>query len=209
VDEETITDMWFNACLLDWTAQSDLWARWAKTLNQGREVHVRGRDTDLTFSVKGRTWAPAVGNSNMPDGEISTSPVVSSVNGYITFEFPGVLGGRLVQDIHLRWRDGELVEARSSTNQDFLDAVVHTDPGAGKIGEFAFGTNPEVTHFCKDILIDEKIGGTIHIALGRAYPDRGGRNESAIHWDIVKDTRQEGEVTLDGEIIFKDGEMLL
>ena len=209
VDDETITDMWFNACLLDWPGLSQQWNRWAETLNQGRQVRLVGKDTDLSFSVKGRTWAPAVGISNMPDGEISTAPVAGSVNGYITFEFPGVLGGRLVDDIHLRWVDGALVEARSSTNQDFLNAVVHTDPGAGRIGEFAFGTNAEVTHFCKDILIDEKIGGTIHIALGRAYPDRGGTNESAIHWDIIKDTRHEGEVTLDGELIFKDGEMLL
>jgi aminopeptidase len=209
VDEETITDMWFNACLLDWPALDRQWSRWAERLDRGQEVHVLGRGTDLTFSVAGRTWAPAVGISNMPDGEISTAPVESSVNGTIAFEFPGVLGGRLVHDIRLTWKDGELVEAHASTHQDFLDAVLHTDPGASRIGEFAFGTNPEVTHFCKDILIDEKIGGTLHIALGRAYPDRGGTNASAIHWDIVKDTRREGEVRLDGELIFKDGRMLL
>jgi aminopeptidase len=209
VDEETITDMWFNACLLDWPALDREWSRWCERLDRGKQVHVVGRGTDLSFSVEGRTWSPAVGISNMPDGEISTAPVEGTVNGTITFEFPGVLGGRLVHDICLTWRDGELIEARSSTNQDFLDAVVHTDAGAGRIGEFAFGTNPEVTHFCKDILIDEKIGGTLHIALGRAYPGRGGTNESAIHWDIVKDARQEGEVRLDGELIFKDGRMLL
>lgn len=208
-DEETITDMWFNACLLDWPEVSQEWKRWADILNQGKDVHVLGKNTDLTFSVEGRTWSPAVGISNMPDGEIATSPVTSSVNGYISFEFPGVLAGRLVDDIFLRWKDGELVEATASTNEDFLRSVVNTDAGASKIGEFAFGTNPEITHFCKDILIDEKIGGTIHMALGRAYPRTGGLNESAIHWDIIKDTREEGEITLDGELIFKDGEILL
>jgi aminopeptidase len=209
VDEETMVDMWFDACLLDWPRVSARWKDWAETLGEGSEVHVVAEDTDLTLSVEGRSWSPGVGVSNMPDGEIATSPVVSSVNGYISFDLPGVLGGRLVEDIFLRWEDGELVEASASTNEDFLNAVVNTDPGASKIGEFALGTNPEVTHFCKDILIDEKMGGTIHIGLGRAYPKTGGVNDSAIHWDIIKDTRQEGEIYLDDELIFKDGEILL
>jgi aminopeptidase len=209
VDEETITDMWFNACLLDWPQVSAKWKRWAEILGEGKQVHILAEDTDLSFSVEGRSWSPAVGIANMPDGEIATSPVTSTVNGHITFDLPGVLAGRLVDDIFLRWEDGELVEASASTNEDFLQAVIETDEGASKIGEFALGTNPEVTHFCKDILIDEKIGGTIHIALGRAYPRTGGVNDSAIHWDIIKDTRQEGEITLDDELIFKDGEILL
>lgn len=209
VDEETITDMWFNACLLDWPEVGKEWGRWAEILNKGKQVRLVAKNTDLTFSVEGRTWSPALGFSNMPDGEIATSPVTSTVNGQISFEFPGVLGGRLVDNITLRWKEGELVEATSSTHQDFLTAVVHTDPGASKIGEFALGTNPEVTTFCKDILIDEKIGGTIHIALGRAYPSTGGTNQSAIHWDIIKDTRKEGEIYLDGALIFKNGKVLL
>jgi aminopeptidase len=114
-----------------------------------------------------------------------------------------------MHDIRLRWKNGRLVDATASTNQDFLQAVVRTDAGAGLIGEFAIGTNPEVKYFCKDILLDEKIGGTIHIALGRAYPNVGGTNQSAIHWDIIKDTRQEGEIYLDGKLIFKDGKVLL
>jgi aminopeptidase len=114
-----------------------------------------------------------------------------------------------VNDIRFEWENGTLVSATSSTNQDFLRAIVNTDPGASKIGEFALGTNPEVTHFCKDILIDEKIGGTMHIAMGRAYPRTGGKNKSAIHWDIIKDIRQEGQIFLDGELIFENGEILL
>lgn len=209
VDEQTITDMWFNACLLDWPTVDRKLSRWCEALNGGHQVRVLGKGTDLSFSLEGRTWDAAVGTSNMPDGEISTAPVTGTEDGIISFEFPGVLGGRLVHDMVLRWEKGTLVEARSSTNQDFLQSVVTTDPGASQIGEFAFGANPEVTHFCKDILIDEKIGGTIHIALGRAYPRHGGTNESAIHWDIIKDTRQEGEVWLDGKLIFKDGAVLL
>ena len=209
VDKTTIMDMWFNACLLDWPKESKQWEIWAEKLNKGKQVRVLGKGTDLSFSVEDRTWSVASGQGNMPDGEIATSPVTSSVNGHIYFEFPGVLGGRLVHDIRLTWEDGVLVEATSSTNQDFLTEVVNTDPGASKIGEFALGTNNEVTHFCKDILIDEKIGGTMHIALGRAYPKTGGKNNSAIHWDIIKDIRKQGEIYLDGELIFEKGKILL
>lgn len=209
VDQNTIMDMWFNACLLDWPNVSKTWHTWADKLNQGKTVRVLGKGTDLTFSVDGRTWDVAKGTSNMPDGEIATSPVTSTVNGHIYFDFPGVLGGRLVEDIRLEWENGELVSATSSTNQDFLQSVVKTDYGASRIGEFAIGTNNEITHFCKDILIDEKIGGTIHIALGRAYPRTGGRNQSAIHWDIVKDMREEGQIFLDDQLIFEKGKVLL
>lgn len=209
VDHETITEMFFNACLLDWPSLSREWRRWAGQLERGKEIRVVGRDTDLRFSVEGRTWAVADGRSNMPDGEVCTSPEETTVDGKISFEFPAVLGGRLVHDLRLRWEKGRLVEAVSSSNQDFLQAVLQTDEGAGQIGEFAFGANPELTHFCKDILLDEKIGGTVHIALGRAYPETGGANRSAIHWDIIKDLRREGEVYLDGILIFAKGQMLL
>lgn len=209
VDEETITDMYFNACLLDWPAVSQEWRRWAAILDQGEQVRVLGKETDLSFSLAGRTWEVADGHINMPDGEIATSPVESTLDGTIYFDFPGVLGGRLVHDIRLTWEKGKLVEATSSTNQDFLRSVVNTDPGASLIGEFAIGTNPEIKHFCKDILIDEKIDGTIHTALGRAYPQVGGTNQSAIHWDIVKDMRQEGEIYMDGKLIYQKGKVLL
>ena len=208
-DEETITDMFFNACLLDWPTVSQEWCKWAEVLNQGKQVRVVGKGTDLSFSIEGRTWDVADGHWNMPDGEIATAPVESSLNGSIYFNYPGVLGGRLVHDIRLSWENGRLVNASSSTNQDFLQSILKTDAGASLIGEFAIGTNPEVKHFCKDILIDEKIDGTIHIALGRAYPKVGGTNQSSIHWDIIKDMRQEGEIFLDGKLIYQNGKMLL
>lgn len=209
VDQETITDMFFNACLLDWPTASREWCKWAEVLNQGKQVRVVGKGTDLSFSIEGRTWDVADGHWNMPDGEIATAPVESTLNGSIYFDYPGVLGGRLVHDIKLSWENGRLVNASSSTNQDFLQSIVKTDAGASLIGEFAIGTNPEVKHFCKDILIDEKIDGTIHIALGRAYPKVGGTNQSSIHWDIIKDMRQEGEIYLDGKLIYQNGKMLL
>jgi aminopeptidase len=209
MDEETITDMFFSACLLDWSEISEKWNRWATLLSQGSEIRILGYKTDLHFSVKGRSWQVANGKINMPDGEIMTSPDDSTVEGEIYFKFPGVLGGRLMYDVHLQWQKGELVKATSSTHQDFLQSTIQSDPGASRIGEFAFGTNPEVKYFCKDILLDEKIGGTIHIALGRAYPETGGTNKSAIHWDIVKDMRKEGEVYLDGNLIFQKGKMLI
>ena len=170
-------------------------------LNQGPPVRVVGKETDLRFSVQGRTWIVGDGKFNMPDGEIHTAPITSTIDGQIYFEYPGVLGGRLMHDIRLRWEKGRLVEATACTNQDYLQSIVRTDAGASLIGEFAFGTNPHVNRFTKDILIDEKIGGTVHIALGRSYPESGGDNQSAIHWDIVKDIRREGAVYVDGRVV--------
>jgi aminopeptidase len=144
----------------------------------------------------------------MPDGEIMTAPVEDSLNGEIFFDFPGVLSGRLIHDIRLRWKAGRLLEASSATNQDFLRAVLATDAGSGIVGEFAMGTNLAVDRFCKDILIDEKIGGTVHLAFGRSYPECGGLNSSAIHWDIVKDIRAEGLVEVDGTPVLRNGEFL-
>ena len=200
--------MFFNACLLDWEHVCRTWQGWADQLNQASTVRIVGKETDLSFSVQGRKWVVGDGKLNMPDGEIMTSPTTESIDGLIYFEFPGVLGGRLMHDIRLRWASGKLVEATASSNQDFLQAIVRSDAGASLIGEFAFGVNPHVTHFCKDILLDEKIGGTVHIALGRAYPECGGTNQSAIHWDIIKDTRKEGVVYIDGKVVLEKGKYL-
>ena len=208
-DLETVMDMFFAACLLDWPAECARWQRWAEALNGATRVRLVGKETDLRFSVAGRTWMIGDGKLNMPDGEIATAPLTETIDGQIYFEFPGVLGGRLMHDIRLRWEHGRLVEASASTNQDYLQAIVATDAGASLIGEFAMGTNPHVTRFCKDILIDEKIGGTVHIALGRAYPECGGTNQSAIHWDIIKDIRQQGAVYVDDRVVLERGQFYL
>ncbi len=207
-DEETLTEMFFEACLLDWPRESARWREWAARLDGAQRVRVTGRDTDLRFSVRGRKWFAWDGRSNMPDGEIMTAPVEDSLDGEIRFELPGILSGRLIHDIRLAWQAGRLLEASSSTHQDFLRAVLATDAGSGVVGEFAFGTNPAVNRFCNDILIDEKIGGTVHIAFGRSYPQCGGHNESAIHWDIVKDLRAEGRVEVDGTPVLQNGRFL-
>jgi aminopeptidase len=208
-DVETITDMFFNACLRDRSAEVQRWLAVADILNQGREVRLVANETDLIFSVEGRTWKVSEGSRNMPGGEILTAPVTSTVNGFISFEWPGVFGGRLVHDIRLEWRDGQLISATASKNQEYMRRVIATDPGASLIGEFALGTNFYVDRFCKDIFYDEKIGGTVHIALGRAYPEVGGTNRSAIHWDLIKDTRQNGVIYLDGRKIFEKGQILV
>lgn len=208
-DVETITEMFFDACLLNWEALSQQWSAQAQRLNQGTRVRIVGKDTDLAFSVEGRRWMVFDGKINMPDGEIYTAPVNETLHGHIRFEFPGVFGGRLIEDIFLRWDQGRLVEANSATNEAFLRQIVNSDKGASLLGEFAFGLNPYVNRFCKDILIDEKIIGTIHIALGRAYPECGGTNRSAIHWDIVKDLRHEGVVFLDDRVIFENGSLVV
>ena len=209
LDAETVNDMYFDACLIDWAAMSKKWFEWSQILNEGKRIRLIGKETDLSFSIEGRKWSVDDGRINMPGGEICTSPVEKTVDGYIYFDTPGVLGGKFVHDIRLRWEKGTLVEATASTNQDFLHAVLNTDPGASSIGEFAIGTNPGLRHFCNDILLDEKISGTVHIALGRAYPETGGTNQSAIHWDIVKDLRQEGAIYLDDKLIFENGQILL
>ena len=209
VDEQTVTEMFFNSCLQDWPGLGRQWQRQADILGQGKAVRVVGKETDLRFSIEGRSWEVFDGKLNMPDGEIATSPVETSVDGHIYFDFPGVLGGRLLENIFLKWDNGKLVEATSSTHQDFLQQITNTDPGASRIGEFAFGTNMEIKHFSRDILLDEKMGGTIHIALGRAYQNTGGINKSAIHWDIVKDMREDGQVFVDGKLIFENGNLLI
>jgi aminopeptidase len=172
-------------------------------------VRVLGKDTDLSFSIEGRAWMVGDGRCNMPDGEIATAPLTETIDGEIYFEFPGVLSGRLMHGIRLAWDRGRLVRAAADANQDFLQAIVQSDAGAGLIGEFGIGTNPHIDWFSKDILLDEKIGGTVHIALGRSYPQCRGTNQSAIHWDIIKDTRREGTVLVDGHAILRNGEFLL
>jgi len=201
--------MFFDSCFTDFTSYKKMWDRWLERLNRGKQIRITGKKTDLSFSIEGRTWVNSIGGNNMPDGEIYTAPVNESLDGTIYFETPGILGGRKIYDITLTWRKGKMISATSSTEQDFLQSIV-ANPGADTIGEFAMGTNLNMTRFCNDILFDEKIYGTMHIALGRAYKTCGGTNESAIHWDIIKDTRlPDSVIYLDGDPILKEGKYLL
>jgi len=145
----------------------------------------------------------------MPDGEIYTSPQEDSIEGHIYFEFPGVYAGQKVEGIFLEFKKGKLINYSAEKNQALLEQLINMDQGSSTIGEFGIGTNFGISKFCSDILFDEKIGGTIHFALGRGYKECGGKNYSALHWDIIKDLRQTGEIYLDGELLYQDGKFLI
>jgi aminopeptidase len=159
-------------------------------------------------AVEGRTWIPCDGKENFPDGEVFTGPVETSVEGHVRFSFPAPHAGRLVRDIELRFEGGKVVEAHASEGEDFLREMLAMDEGAKRLGEFAFGMNDSVQEFTGHTLFDEKLGGTVHMALGKAYPESGGKNESALHWDLVCDLRGESEVHADGELVYRNGEFL-
>jgi len=210
IDLAALEDMFFAACLLDYERAAEEWRATAKQLSGSRTVRiVAGEETDLEFSVAGREWLVFAGRINLPDGEIYTAPVNASLNGRIHFELPGVFGGVVLHDIRLEWRDGALIQASASSNEDYLRRILDTDAGASRLGEFAFGLNPYLNRFCRDILYDEKIGGTIHLALGRAYPECGGENQSRIHWDLVKDLRAGGVVLIDDRPVLQNGKLLI
>lgn len=178
-------------------------------LNKAREIHVLGPDTDLKLKVGDRKWENCDGHENFPDGEIFTGPVEDSVNGHIRYTYPACAYGREVEDVRLEFAEGRVVKATAAKNEQFLLQMLETDEGARYVGEFAFGTNHGIQRFTKNTLFDEKIGGTIHLALGKGYPETGSKNSSAIHWDMVCDLRQGGEVRIDGTLFLKDGKILV
>ena len=179
------------------------------TVGQVRELRVVGPDTDLTLGVGGRKWQTADGRSNMPDGEVFTSPVEGSVEGHVRYTYPAVFRGREVTNVRLRLEKGRVVEASADKGEDFLLQTLDVDEGARVPGEFAIGTNKGVTRFMRQTLFDEKIAGTFHMALGASIPSSGGTNLSAVHWDMVCDLRQGGEIRVDGELLHKDGKFVI
>jgi len=181
----------------------------ASFLGTKSELRVVAEDTDLRVGVGGRTWIPAHGGENFPDGETFTGPVEDSVEGTIRFTFPAVFQGREVDDVRLRFEGGEVVEATAAQGEDFLRQMIAMDEGARRVGEFAFGLNDGITEYTRNTLFDEKIGGTCHLALGTAYPETGGLNRSGLHWDMVCDLRGGSEVYADGELIYRDGEFVV
>lgn len=172
----------------------------------GRDkVELRGPNVDLSLSIKGRTFINACGERNMPDGEIYTGPVEDSVNGWVHYTYPAMYQGRIVEGIELVFEHGRVVNASAKKNQDLLLEMLETDEGARYVGEFAIGTNFGINRFSRTILLDEKIGGSFHMALGAGYPDTGSKNKSAIHWDMICDIRSDSEIIIDGELFYKDG----
>lgn len=191
-----------------WREQERRQRRLIDFLSTVRELRFVARDTDLRVGVAGRTWISAHGTHNFPDGEVYTAPVEDQVVGTIRFTYPGIHMGREVTDVRLTFEAGRVVEARAATGEDLLKAMLETDEGACRVGEVALGTNYSITRFVKNTLFDEKIGGTMHLALGASYPETGGTNRSAIHWDLVCDLREGGEVYADGKLILRDGRFL-
>jgi aminopeptidase len=170
-----------------------------------QQIRVKAEGCDLTLSIEGRTFLNAAGQHNMPDGEIYTGPVEDSVNGWVRFTYPGVKDGREVDGVEFGFENGRVIRASARKNQDFLIKTLDTDPGARYLGEFAIGTNFGVTRHTKNILFDEKIGGTIHMAVGAGYPETGSQNTSAVHWDMLCDMRSGGEIWVDGELFYQNG----
>lgn len=174
-------------------------------LEGAREVHIVGPGTDLKFSIQGRTFINSPGTHNMPSGEIFTGPVEDSAEGYIQYDYPVCNGGREIDGIRLVFREGRVVDATASKNEKYLLTMLDMDPGARRLGELGIGTNWKIQKFIKNILFDEKIGGTVHLALGNSYPETGGVNKSCLHWDMIKDLRKGGALYIDGKLFQKDG----
>ena len=206
-------DFVLKACLVHrkdpiaaWKGVHRRQARICRRLDKTRKVRVVTKDTDISMEVEGRKWVNCDGSANMPDGEIFTGPVENSVEGKIAFSFPAFYYGREAEGVQLTFRKGKVVKAYASKNQEFLEAMLNTDDGARRVGEFAIGTNYAVQQFTRNTLFDEKIGGTIHMAVGASIPESGGVNESGVHWDMVTDMRDGGKIYADGKIVYKDGQ---
>jgi aminopeptidase len=203
---EAFADFLYSACLRDWDAEAARMRRIADRFDAADEVRIVGVETELTFSIAGRRGEVDGGDANIPAGEVFYCPIEDSANGVVTFgEYPGWYGGHQVQGIRFRFEDGVIVDASSESDEDFLLATLNTDEGARRLGEFGIGCNEGIDRAFGNALFDEKIYGTIHLAIGAGFPFLGGTNESAVHWDIVKELRNGGEIWLDGELVQQNG----
>ncbi len=183
--------------------------RLVKILNRTDYLHIRSADTDLKMRVKGRKWINCAGTENFPDGEIFTCPIENTVNGYIRYSYPAVYMGREVEDVRLEFKNGKVVKESAGKNQDFLTSMLNMDKGARYLGEVAVGTNYSIKKFTKNILFDEKIGGTCHLAVGASIPEAGGKNKSALHWDMICDMKKDAEILADGNVIYRNGKFVI
>lgn len=209
-------DFVFSACFADKEDPAAEWIRLREEqqkiinlLMKKDQIRIISEDTDLSLRVGGRNWINSCGTTNLPGGEVFTGPLEDSLNGCIRFSLPAVMSGIQVEDIRLTFEKGRVVKTFAKQGEEFLKAMIGMDSGSCYAGEFAFGTNYGIDRFTSNILFDEKIGGTIHIALGAGYPSTGSKNESALHWDMLCDMRKGGEIYADGELIYKDGRFIL
>jgi aminopeptidase len=208
-------DFVYKACYVDdpdrdpvayWESYRDEQQKAVEALKGHDRVQLRGPNCELDLSIKDRIFLNACGTANMPDGEVFTGPVEESVEGWVRFTYPAIFQGRSVEGVELHFSKGKVVEAKAEKNLDYLLKMMDSDAGARYLGEFAIGTNFAIDRFTGQILFDEKIGGSFHIALGAGYPETGSKNKSAIHWDMICDMRQDAEILVDGEVIYKNGQ---
>lgn len=209
-------DFYYRACLTDqpdpiaaWKRQSEEARRLAEWIEGREEVHITAPGTDIKLGISGRKFIVADGKRNMPDGEFFTGPIEDFTEGEITYTYPAVYGGREVAGVRLRFKEGRVVDLSADRNEEYLREMLETDPGASILGELGIGTNFGIDRFTKEGLLDEKIGGTIHLAVGAAYPETGGVNDSAVHWDMVCDLRRGGKIVVDGEEMQVDGQFVV
>jgi aminopeptidase len=203
---EQFADFLYGAVLLDWDAERERMTKMKALFDAASEVRIVGHETDLRIGLEGREGKVDAGGANIPGGEVFYSPVEDSAEGVIEFsEFPAVYAGREMSGIRLRFDGGRVVDATASSNEEFLLETLDTDDGARRLGELGIGCNPGITRYMKNTLFDEKINGTVHLALGRGFPELGGSNVSAIHWDTVKDVRRDGKIELDGGVVQENG----
>lgn len=191
-----------------WEKVRDTQEKWVNYLNDKKKIHIIAAGTDITVNVAGRKWINCCGTENFPDGEVFTSPVENDINGHITFSFPGIYMGKSIEGIYLEVEKGKIVKATAKKGEDLLHSLMDTDEGAKYFGEVAIGTNYGIKKFTRNMLFDEKIGGTVHMAIGDSMPEAGGVNRSAIHWDMLCDLRNGGEIYADNELFYKDGNFI-
>ena len=208
-------DFVYSACLLNlpdpvaaWKEIGERQDKLVDWLTGKEQVIMKGSNIDIRLSIKDRSFVNCDGKFNFPDGEIFTGPVEQSVNGWVRFSYPGIYGGREVEDIELWFEGGKVIKEKAAKGQELLTAVLDTDEGSRYLGEWGIGTNYGIQRFTKNMLFDEKLGGTFHLAVGRGIPQTGSQNKSAIHWDMLCNMA-ESEVTVDGELFYKDGEFVV
>jgi aminopeptidase len=209
-------DFVYRACMPDMNDPIGYWrgveaqqGRIIDWLKGKKQVHILAKNTDLQLSIEGRRFVNACCKNNVPDGEIYTGPVEDSVNGQVAFSFPAIYNGHELTGVRLWFENGRVVKAQADKNEQFLQAALETDEGARHLGEFAIGTNFGIQRFTGQILFDEKIGGSFHLALGNSYPETGGKNRSAIHWDLICDLRSEGSIQVDGKLFYQNGKFMV
>jgi aminopeptidase len=209
-------DFYYGACLADdddpltaWKRASAETTRLAEWIEGREEVRVTAPGTDIKLGIAGRKFIPCDGRHNMPDGEFFTGPVEDSVEGEVTFHLPATIGGREVAGVHLRFEAGKVVDASAERGEEFLVELLDTDAGARRLGELGIGTNYAIDRGTREVLLDEKLGGTVHMAVGKSYPESGGVNESAVHTDLVCDLRLGGRLEVDGTVMQEDGKFVV